>query len=210
MNEFLNQNDYKDLILKFMIKVQRLMISKKVFGSQNKPKRRKKVKKKDTGAKSDNDCSDNSYINKTISDNELKSKENFYNVMQNLTNNMLNEMKGNGKELPINIEDNAINEIIVKSKSNGNSIVKNDKFNNSIVRSQEISITKRKDEIVRESEIQIIVGNNKMKSFDKLEKSEANNIAIANEKKVQEEVRPIQPQQPVIKKKESGCKCYIF
>jgi hypothetical protein len=130
--------------------------------------------------------------------------------MQNLTKNMLNEMKSVGKEMP---QDEKEDGNLVRSKSD-NSILKIDKSqNNSIVRSHEISITKRKDEIVRESEIQIIV--DKAKSFEKLEKSEVNNISYDKKikeddkpNKIEEEYKPIQ--QPFRKKKEGGCKCLIF
>ena len=125
IKDYLNEHDHKDLLLKFMIRVHRLMISKKVFGASNaKPKRKKISRKKETGGKSDNDYSDNSYISKGISDNEVKSKENFYNVMQNVTKNMLNDIKSSGNNLSNKFDNLPSNEITKKIKSNDNSQVK--------------------------------------------------------------------------------------
>src|SRR5690606_29501029 len=87
-------NTLKELILKFLTKMQAILISNKIIKKKKKIQSEKKLKHN----KSDINISDNSNINKSedkaLSDNEaaIKSKENFFNVLQNITKNMIKEV----------------------------------------------------------------------------------------------------------------------
>jgi hypothetical protein len=150
-------NTLGGLILKFMTVMQTVFIANRIFKRKPVPKTEKKgrVNKSDI-----NNISDNSGIAKSdraLSDTEavIKSKENFYNVVQNITKNMLKEMTSPQK-ISVHVESSVLPDFgeMVNRKEFGEVLRK--------APAPETPVNKS-NEIVRESEIQIIVGSDKVK-----------------------------------------------
>jgi hypothetical protein len=144
----LENNTLKELIFKFMTKMHAVLLANRIF--KRKPTiDPPKTEKKENRKKSDINLSDNSNINnksedKAMSDTEMviKSKENFFNVVQNITKNMLREQANNQGKISVQVEPTVLPEF-------------GDMLNK--YKGSETPLNKS-NEIVRESEIQIIVG----------------------------------------------------
>ena len=212
--EHVTLNDYNTLFLKFMTKVNALLINKKLFGEENKSKVKRIKKTKDNVDKSEIYYSDNSNINKSnnVSDIDIKCKENFLNVLQNITKNVLVDIKN--KELPIEVEENVVPdyEKVIKSKSEDNTIVKSKSNEHSLIKS-------KREEIVKDSEIHIII-NEKGENTNKINENELNKnktkekIFYSDDKLCDTNTKPkldVTDKKTVKKKDEScNCRCEIY
>jgi hypothetical protein len=163
----LENNTLKELILKFMTKMQAIFMHNKLFNRKSVARKDKipkteKKQRNNKANKSDINLSDNSGIgnkseDKALSDTEavIKSKENFFNVLQSITKNMLKEV-GNKQKVSVTVEPTVMPEF-------GEMLSK--------YKEPEPSMNKS-NEIVRESEIQIIVGEYKVRDLQQHNHSE--------------------------------------